>query len=70
LWAQVVCAGSPANSVECFESALAGLTLRRVVVVQLKGNPWAIEVHGNTGSNAINIPFIFTVSSLEQAITE
>jgi hypothetical protein len=49
---------------------LAGLTLRRVVVVQPKGNPWAIEVHGNTGSNAIDIPFIFTVSSMEQAITE
>jgi hypothetical protein len=41
-----------------------------VVVVQLKGNPWAIEVHGKTGSNAVDIPFIFIVSSMEQAITE
>jgi hypothetical protein len=41
-----------------------------VVVVQSKGKPWAIEVHGNTGSSAIDFPFIFTFSSMEQVITE
>ena len=38
--------------------------------VHLKGNPWAIEVHGNACSNAIDISFISIVSSMGQAITE